>query len=138
MPNRNHADRCARVNAACKFLPAKQEFFYRQNKLWMRYTGMHRLSGMPVTNEEPVKIIADTYLKNHRIYPWGGNQGQALSILAQWIRTGKMPLTFDQWRRWCGPPVMLGNPEFLEAIRQHIYGGTTTREEIMEALVSKI
>lgn len=61
-------------------------------------------------------------MTNFRKHPWGMNSEQALVHLAIWIRSGKMRLTVEDWERWCGPPVKLGNPEFLAAIKEHVYG----------------
>lgn len=115
--------RCAKANAAIIHLKSRPSFFIREKSLWISWCGYSMKTGEPIAQESRVRIVGQ-HFDNHDRQPWGGNQGRALVYLAQWVRTGKMPLTVKDWERWCGSPVSLGNAKFLAAIKQHVYGIT--------------
>lgn len=113
-------ERCHLANQATINLKARPQFFYAENSLWIMWDGY--ASDRPVVRKRKVRICGSHFDWHHR-QPWGGNQGAALVYLAQWIRSGKIGLTVEDWERWCGPPVRLGNDEFLEALKEYVYGG---------------
>lgn len=107
----------------CSFhLIARPQFFYNGASLWLRWDGYNPLApNVPELRVRRVEICQDTYMDGR--FPWGSNQDAALVHLARWVRTGKMPLTVEDWEHWCGPPVYFGNEKFLHAIKAVIYGG---------------
>lgn len=116
-------ERCRLATLASKHLKSSPAFVYKDNALWLEWTGFNMKTGDPIPRSCKVRIVGDCYFDQHYRHPWGGNQGAALVYLANWVRTGKLPLTVENWERWCGPPVQLGNAEFLKAIKEHVYGG---------------
>ncbi len=116
-------ERCRLATMASTYLKSRPAFAYRDSSLWLEWIGFNMKTGDPIPRSCKVRIVDDSYFDKHRRHPWGGNQGRALVYLAHWVRTGKMPLTAEDWDRWCGPPVRLGNEAFLLAIKEHVYGG---------------
>lgn len=116
-------ERCRLATLASTYLKSRPAFTYKGSSLWLEWVGFNMKTGDPIPRSCKVRIVDDTYFDKHRRHPWGGNQGRALVYLAHWVRTGKMPLTVEDWQRWCGPPVRLGNEKFLRAIKEHVYGG---------------
>lgn len=113
-------ERCRLANLAIGHLKAKPFFLLKDNSLWLEWVGSDK-EGRPIWRSRKVRICG-SHFDFHNRQPWGGNQGAALVYLARWIRTGKMVLTLENWERWCGPPVRLGNEAFLLAIKEHVYG----------------
>jgi len=114
-------ERCRLANQATSHLKAHPAFRLQDGSLWLDWFGFYG-TDQQVARSRKVRICG-SHFDWHRRQPWGGNQGAALVHLAQWIRTGKMALTVEDWERWCGPPVRLGNEAFLLAIKEHVYGG---------------
>lgn len=113
-------ERCILANQATMHLKARPQFFIAENRLWLMWNGYE--NDCSVVRKRKVRICG-SHFDWHRRHPWGGNQGSALVHLARWIRTGKIALTVEDWERWCGPPVQLGNEAFLLAIKGDVYGG---------------
>jgi len=117
----SHEERCRLANLAIGHLKAKPFFLLNDNSLWLEWVG-HDKEGRPIWRSRKVRIVGSHFDWHHR-QPWGGNQGRALVYLAQRVRTGHIPLAVEDWERWCGHPVYLGNEAFLKAIKEHVYGG---------------
>lgn len=115
------SDRVAAANRIMSHLKAKPEFWLMREKLMLRIWGNCRWTGKTVNRDWPVIITSSGFLKSHDRHPWGGNQGQAIAEIAQWVRTGKIKRTVEGWERCYGSPVRLGNPEFLATIKREIY-----------------
>ena len=135
MSKLTRAERCRLATLASTHLKSRPVFFYNGSSLWLEWIGFNMATGDPIPRSRKVRIIDNSYFDYHSRQPWGGNQGRALVYLAEWIRYGKMPLTPEDWERWCSPPVSLGDGDghFLEAIKTYIYGlpalNTTDRDD---------
>lgn len=114
-------ERAKLATYATTYLKARPGFSFKGNRLWLTWVGCNMKTGEPIMRECPVIISDCDFFVQHDRHPWGGNQGQALAIIARWVRDARMPLDLENWERWCGPPVSLGNSGFLAAIKEHIY-----------------
>jgi len=125
------AERCRLATLASTYLKSRPAFQYKGNSLWLEWEGYDMITGDPIPRSRLVRIRGSHFDWHHH-QPWGGNQGAALVYLAQWVRTGKMPLTPEDWERWCGPPVLLGNEAFLRAIKEHIYPPVVDKSKVVD------